>query len=70
MVFLVNDGSGDESLEITKRFAAKDERIVLIDKPNSGASESRNGVLELLYDACGGGQNAEFSQTRGDCACL
>lgn len=69
LVFLVNDGSGDESLEIAKHFAAKDERIVLIDKPNSGASESRNGVLELLYDAYGGGQNGEFSQT-GDYACF
>lgn len=65
LVVLVNDGSCDNSLEIAKSFAAKDERIVLIDKPNSGVSESRNAVLQLLYDACGGEQNADFWQTGG-----
>lgn len=39
---IVNDGSSDTSLEIIKRFAAKDHRIRLIDKENSGLADSLN----------------------------
>ena len=41
-VALVNDGSSDESLEIAKRYVAKDPRFVLFDKPNAGQSSARN----------------------------
>lgn len=44
-LILVNDGSTDRSLELCKAFAAEDQRIVLIDKPNSGVSDSRNRGL-------------------------
>lgn len=41
-LILVNDGSTDRSFEICQQFAAKDDRIVLINKPNAGVSDSRN----------------------------
>lgn len=43
---LVNDGSTDSSLTILKEYARKDERILLIDKENEGASLSRKKGLE------------------------
>lgn len=45
-LIIVNDGSTDHSLNIIKEFAANDNRISLIDKPNSGVSDSRNKGLE------------------------
>lgn len=39
---IVNDGSTDGSLGIANTFAAKDSRIKVIDKPNSGLSDSLN----------------------------
>ena len=41
-VILVNDGSRDESFSICEQFREKDPRIVLVDKSNSGVSETRN----------------------------
>lgn len=41
-VILVNDGSRDQSLQICKEYEKKDERIIVINKPNSGVSETRN----------------------------
>ena len=41
-IILVNDGSKDDSLNICRAFAALDDRIKIIDKPNSGVSASRN----------------------------
>ena len=35
-IICVNDGSTDESLEMIKEYAAKDSRIKIIDKANSG----------------------------------
>jgi glycosyltransferase involved in cell wall biosynthesis len=44
---IVNDGSTDQSLEIIKRFARSDPRIVVIDKPNTGLADSLNrGIRE------------------------
>lgn len=40
----VNDGSNDKSLEILKSF--KDDRIIVIDKKNTGVSDSRNIAIE------------------------
>lgn len=39
---IVDDGSVDNTLEIVKRFAAADQRIIVISKPNSGPGDSRN----------------------------
>ena len=39
---IVNDGSLDKSLDIIKEFAGKDQRILVIDKPNSGLADSLN----------------------------
>lgn len=39
---IVNDGSTDSSMKILSTFAAKDRRIKVIDKPNSGLTDSLN----------------------------
>ena len=41
-LILINDGSTDNSLDIVKRFMKADERIVHIDKENSGLTKSLN----------------------------
>ncbi len=41
-VILINDGSKDNSLEICKKNAEKDERIILIDNSNHGVAYTRN----------------------------
>ena len=41
-LILVNDGSTDNSLAACQRFAAEDARVIVIDKPNGGVSDSRN----------------------------
>lgn len=41
-VIIVNDGSKDNSLEICNRFKNSDSRIQIIDKKNTGVSDSRN----------------------------
>lgn len=41
-ILLINDGSKDNSLEICNRLAKKDNRIIVIDKQNSGVSDTRN----------------------------
>lgn len=45
-VLLVNDGSKDASLAICEEFVRRDHRFKLIDKPNSGVSDSRNQALD------------------------
>lgn len=45
-LILVNDGSTDNSLDICQKYAMKDSRIKIIDKPNGGVSSARNaGIL-------------------------
>ena len=41
-IICVNDGSTDNSLTILKEYAAKDQRIKIINKPNSGYGDSMN----------------------------
>ncbi len=41
-IICINDGSTDSSLAIIKRYQAKDPRIILIDKPNTGYGDSMN----------------------------
>lgn len=43
----VNDGSTDSSPEILRQFAAQDERIVVIDKPNAGYGAAMNDGLRV-----------------------
>ncbi len=45
-IICINDGSTDGTLEILKDYAARDERVVIIDKPNSGYGASMNIGLE------------------------
>ena len=43
---LINDGSTDASADICRSFAGADSRFILIDKPNTGVSDSRNRALD------------------------
>ena len=45
-IICINDGSTDSSLKIIKDFQKNDDRIVLIDKKNSGYGDSMNKGLE------------------------
>lgn len=45
-IICINDGSKDGSLNIIKKYAAKDKRIIVIDKKNSGYGDSMNRGLE------------------------
>lgn len=47
-IFLINDGSCDESAKICREFAQKDKRIIFFDQTNSGVSVSRNVGLERM----------------------
>lgn len=46
-IIAINDGSKDDSLKILKRLAKKDQRIKIIDKENTGVSDSRNKGLDI-----------------------
>ena len=41
-IICINDGSTDNSLEILKEYASKDNRIKIIDKKNEGVAQARN----------------------------
>lgn len=41
-IICVNDGSTDSSLEVLKEHQARDERILIVDKPNAGYGHSIN----------------------------
>lgn len=45
-IICVNDGSTDSSPAIIEEFAAKDPRMVIIDKPNTGYGHSMNVGIE------------------------
>ena len=44
-IICVDDGSTDGSLDILKKFAAKDKRITIVNKKNGGLSSARNAGL-------------------------
>ena len=46
-LIIVNDGSTDNSATILNQFSEKDNRIQLINKSNSGVSDTRNKGLEV-----------------------
>lgn len=41
-IIAVNDGSTDGSLDILRSYAERDNRVKIIDKPNTGVSDTRN----------------------------
>lgn len=45
-IICINDGSKDDSLKIIEEYAAKDKRIKIIDKKNSGYGDSMNQGLK------------------------
>ena len=48
-ILLLNDGSKDNTLALCRELAATDPRIAVIDKPNSGAADTRNRGLDLAH---------------------
>ena len=46
-IIVLNDGSKDQSLPVCEEFRKKDSRIILVDKANSGVSDTRNLGLKL-----------------------
>ncbi len=46
-IILLNDGSTDNSLNICNDYKAKDNRIKVIDKANTGQGDTRNKGIEL-----------------------
>ncbi|MDR2007400.1 MAG: glycosyltransferase [Alphaproteobacteria bacterium] len=46
-IICINDGSTDNSLEILKKYAAIDKRIILINQENQGLSGARNSGLKV-----------------------
>lgn len=50
-IVLVNDGSPDRSGEIAEQYAARDERIQVIHKPNGGLSDARNAGMRSVTGA-------------------
>ena len=58
-IVAVNDGSTDGSLSVLQEWARKDERIVIVDKPNSGYGASMNCGIEAALR-----RQAEFGVRR------
>lgn len=48
-ILLLNDGSADDTAAICARLAEKDPRIALVNKANSGASDTRNQGIALAH---------------------
>ena len=46
-IILLNDGSKDNTAEVLNDLSARDERITVVNKTNSGVSSTRNRGLEL-----------------------
>jgi glycosyltransferase involved in cell wall biosynthesis len=46
-IILINDGSKDDSLDIIKKIAEEDGRIIIADQNNSGVSATRNLGLTM-----------------------
>lgn len=48
-VIAINDGSKDDSLSILRKYEKKDKRIRVIDKPNTGVSDTRNVGIDKAH---------------------
>lgn len=46
-IICVNDGSTDDSLSIIKIYAQKDDRIIIVDKPNEGLVSARKAGVAV-----------------------
>lgn len=46
-VIMINDGSSDHSIEICRKYMDLDPRFRLLDKENTGVSNSRNQALKM-----------------------
>lgn len=46
-IIILNDGSKDHTMQILNKYAKIDSRIHVVDKPNSGVSDTRNQGLKL-----------------------
>ena len=46
-ILVVNDGSTDESLQICREYAQMDSRFHIINKENTGVSDSRNRAIQI-----------------------
>lgn len=51
-IILVDDGSPDNCGAICDEYAARNERIVVIHKPNGGLSDARNAGMKLIKGEC------------------
>ena len=46
-IICIDDGSTDSSLQILKKYAEKDKRIIVLEQKNSGAGIARNKGMEV-----------------------
>ena len=46
-IIIVNDGSTDNTLDLIKNLALKDDRLIVINKKNGGLSSARNAGLDV-----------------------
>lgn len=50
-IILINDGSTDKSLNICKKYAISDNRVVLVNKNNEGLVKARiSGIKQAVGD--------------------
>ena len=48
-ILLLNDGSTDDTAAVCRALAAADHRIAVIDKPNTGAADTRDQGIRLAH---------------------
>ncbi len=46
-IILINDGSKDKSYDICKKYSEKDDRVILVNKANSGVGDTRNTGINM-----------------------
>lgn len=51
-LFLVDDGSKDNSYDICMKYAKNDSRIIVLQQKNRGAGSARNYALDKISDDC------------------
>ena len=69
-VICINDGSTDSSLSIIREYERRDQRIVVIDKPNSGYGDSMNrGIDTARGEYVGIVESDDFAVKRTSSLC-